>query len=499
MKRKYSKKEMEQILSRDLEISVHTEQKIQDAYNQIRQRSGYQVGRKVRHGHFGRYAAAAAVMGLLGVSSVTALAINGFFEKTVEQEGDTLSYEFQVNYELTPTAVAMEPGYIPEGYEQVEEFKYDKEGYRQNGISLAVAAANYLDVYQDSLNVDSVKELEKKTINGAEAHLITIDYDQERVTRCFDKRIYLFHPEEGFVGIVYGGNDISMEELEKVAAGISYTKTDEPLEYVSEEEKTSEEEAMRQYLEKEQAIREYGVPAEYVFKTGESINPVLDHAGAYLEAWQDTAPFGEEYKAELENTKGIRITVRDTELLDSAEGLPPENFFDYDRVSGVLNEDGSLKPYRRITLRTLENGEQEEISAEEAQRKLLKVTLEATNLEEETADFWAGEAKLAYLTEREDGGFAYPELWYEPLNGQEDHIEGDIGSPIYFDQSPLAGQQSGHFFYRELAPGETLEYTLIYVVDSDRLEDLYLQFGTSYGTMDWESRIFHYRYVKMEQ
>lgn len=499
MKKRYSKKEMKQILRQELEISVLIEQKIQDAYNQIRQRSGYQVSGKVRHGHFGRYAAVAAVMGLLGVSSATALAISGFFEKTVEEKGDTLSYEFQVNYELTPTVVTMEAGYIPEGYEQVETYKYDKEGYRQNGISLAVATADYLDVYQDSLNVDLVKNLEKTTINGAEAHLITIDYDQERVTRCFDKRIYLFHPEEGFVGIIYGGNDISMDELEKVAEGITYTKTEEPLVFLSEEEKAAKEESVRHSQENEQTILETGVPAEYVFQIGDTINPVLDYAEAYLALWKDTAPFGEEYKAKLQETKGIEITVKDVEILDSAKDLPKENFFDYDRVSGALNEDGSLKPYQRITLHTLENGEQEEIERTEAQRKFLKVTLEAVNLEDKTTEYWAGEAQLIYLTEREDGKFDYEEQWFEPLNDQEDNIEGDVGSPIYFDRSPYAGQMDPQFFYRDLEPGETLEYSLVFVVDEDRTDDLYLRFGTAYGEMDVENQIFHSRYVKLSR
>lgn len=78
-------------------------------------------------------------------------------------------------------------------------------------------------------------------------------------------------------------------------------------------------------------------------------------------------------------------------------------------------------------------------------------------------------------------------------------MESDTGSPVYFDASPYAGEVNGHFFYRNLAAGESLTYTLLYVVDEDRLDNLYLGFnGTYYTGLAWDGSIFYHRYVKLE-
>lgn len=283
MDRKYSKAEMKRILRRDISTSALTEQKIQEAYSFVRadaamkrqtertyqssaaagnvngreavraaeQTTGREAMRAADKRHAGGHRSAAqqgrrmprrwaalAAAAVLAVSSVTVMAINGMFSKTVEQSEDTLSYKLEFNYELTPNVIDTEPGYVPEGYEQQPGHKltWCADGSWQNGFTIYTVTANYLDQQSGLLDVDNVENIEKTTINGMEAHLITLKGAAAKGSKYMDKRIYLFNENDGFVCILFGGNDLSMEELVKVAEGLQFTKQEETLEYMSAED-----------------------------------------------------------------------------------------------------------------------------------------------------------------------------------------------------------------------------------------------------------------------
>ena len=55
------------------------------------------------------------------------------------------------------------------------------------------------------------------------------------------------------------------------------------------------------------------------------------------------------------------------------------------------------------------------------------------------------------------------------------------------------------FHIVSLQPGEELEYTLVYVVDEDRLDDAYLQFYSGEGQGCESETGNEYVYVKIEQ
>lgn len=439
MKKENSHKEMKRILKQNLEVSALTEERIQEAYRHIRREAEVNMTIQKRKGN-GRYLAAAAVIGVLAISSVTVLAVNGFFEKRVQEETGTVDYEFQVDTGLTMNEVVAEPGYIPAGYEKIEEGKYDKEGYSQNGISIEVVNAVMLDADGERLSCDNVKELEKTMIGGKEAHLLTLSYDKDRITRTFDKRIYLFVPEEGYVGVIYGGNDISMDELKKVAENLQFIVTDQKSEWVTKEE----EEVGYWWKERTESV-----PKSAIVSVGETMD--ID-------------------------SMGLRLTVKEVEIADTVEGLDKDCFFEYDsRVAPYLTEEGSLMPYDRVTMKVNEDAKEEEVSRDSVTQKFVKVTLTAENLMDEQTELWAGEANLMNLLPQENGDYGFHDTWTEPLNSQEYILEPDSGYPIYFDKTPYAGEMNGHFFFCDLAPGEIMEYTLVFAKDEDQLDNLYLQ------------------------
>lgn len=514
MDRKYSKAEMKRILRQEISTPALAEQKIQEAYSFVRAdatmkrqtESTYQsrvyavqtdrCGENRRRNtgkpggrRTGRWAVLAAAMGILVVSSVTVMAVSGMFSKTMEQSGDALSYKMEFNYELTPSTVDVEAGYIPEGYEPQNNGKlaWSADGSGQNGISIAVITADCLDIQPDMLNVDNVKSIEETTINGMDAHQITLDYDTERVVRTFDKRIYLFDETDGCVCVVYGGNDLSMEELTKVAEGLTFTKGEETSGYMSAEDKEAmqklEEESLAQYEAQQQARLELGVPQKYIYDIGDSLEVTNSFADPGMGI------------AESNTTK---LTVESAEIINSIADYPQENFFNYEDIAPHINEDGTAPSYTRITYRSGEDGtEAQEIARDEGvNRKFLKVTFLAENISDAAIDFWAGAPHIAYLQPNEEGNYRYADTWTEELNPQEDRIAAD-NMTIYFDKSPYAGELNSHFFYRELGAGETLEYTLLFVVDEDRLDNLYLGFGLEGNVIPEEGETYAERYVRM--
>lgn len=488
MVRKYSDREMRNILARNIEASPLVEEKIQEAYEVIRADAVKTAvaeapakvvvfskkSRKIR-----RFLPVAAACVLLA-STVSAMAYSGFFTKTKEQTADTLTYEFDVNYELLPYRMTVTPGYIPEGYKDMDGSgqKFCKDDYWQNGISLCVMSADWLGMNENTLSADNVKSVEETTINGMDADLITLNYDKERVTRTFDKRIYMFNSQEGYVGIVYGGNDISMEELVKVAENLVFTKTDQQVEPVDLKKLEKEKKAQAEYEKKQQAWiaqkYEEGIPAERVFDKGES----------FTWGWDDV-PY--------------ELTVLECQVLDSGAALALDGFNEYEMVAARMNEDKTLKPYDRETFRgwapQYGSDEPEMISREEAEQKFVTVKMQVTNPGDETRDFWAGAPVLQSLKEEKDGKYPYDDIYTKPYNMEEYGIPDRI-FPVYFDGS-LFEAPNNHFFYRELAPGETITYTLAYIVDADRIDNMYLSFG---GGISAEPEMDEYyeRYVKIK-
>ena len=97
--KRYEEKEVQRILRQELVLPQEVNEKVLEAYGML-------VG-------------AAAAM--IAASTLGVMAANGFFTKEVTEQGENLTYDFHINYELTPGDVTVTPGYIPEGYQEFEE------------------------------------------------------------------------------------------------------------------------------------------------------------------------------------------------------------------------------------------------------------------------------------------------------------------------------------------------------------------------------------------
>lgn len=96
--------------------------------------------------------------------------------------------------------------------------------------------------------------------------------------------------------------------------------------------------------------------------------------------------------------------------------------------------------------------------------------------------------ELTTLEPREDGNYSYPSSYY--YKGNENyHLQWSAGMgnnyPVYIDKmyhtEGIARIKDAMF--RPLQAGEELEYTLIYIMDEDRLDQMYLEFYPETATV----------------
>ena len=58
--------------------------------------------------------------------------------------------------------------------------------------------------------------------------------------------------------------------------------------------------------------------------------------------------------------------------------------------------------------------------------------------------------------------------------------------PVYQNIQENTENEKQHIFFKELQSGEEAEYTLIYVIDKDQVQDAYLQFFEGAGLVKVE-------------
>ena len=257
--------------------------------------------------------------------------------------------------------------------------------------------------------------------------------------------------------------------------------------YATEEE-IREAKAEQEQWEKENAGLKK-IAAENIYEIGDEItNPMLED---------------EALKNEVED---IRFVVNSVEVADSIslDEYPKENFIDYENeMAPWMNEDGTLKSHDRGVLN--ENGEIEGI--EKANSKYVIVRMKAKNCGN-TQSEWNKEdgvpiaPDLTTLASMEDGTIVKADDSYVSVNENYSlqWMSSDGSSfPVYFDNMCYTdgNQRLKHALWHPLAAGEELDYTLIYVVDEDQVEQMYLWFFSGTGGVDSQGNTIASPYVRI--
>lgn len=500
MKREYSKEEMEQILRGEAKIPKRVDEKMQDAYRQIRQNAQQQdqenmqesgqekTSRKKRQGRVRGWKVVLAAATLSLGASFVVVAANKFLQANLVEKDETVQYEIQVNKEQEAHQITAEPTYIPDGYVYSEEGPYGGKWHNEatdGTITVITYNAAQLDEMsrlgndEELLKYKKDSHLDQLEISGMKTDVFVDDnfyVDSEKTI----KNIYLFNEEYGYGVRVWSESDLPAEELVKVAEGMEIRVLDETVPYTTDEEiEVIKKEQER--LEDQATGSDVSIPSQAVHGVGEEVQN----------------PYYEQVK---DHEDDIRYTVQSVEVKDqiSTEEYPAENFVNYDEISAWMNEDGSLKPHERYTS---DAGSEETVSTVDS--KYVVVKMQARNAGDTQSEWNAsGGVSLAptltELTRQEDGTYRIPNVDYHSANeGYSLQYGGYQNGNFaqYFDAiwNTEGTRRMKAGLYRPMALGETLEYTLIYVVDEDRIDDMVLWFYEGFsGYNGWNGDEYAY-------
>lgn len=178
----------------------------------------------------------------------------------------------------------------------------------------------------------------------------------------------------------------------------------------------------------------------------------------------------------------VRVTVEKVEVLDDISQLSRENF-EYPTNEQwwgeMFAEDGSILPYIR---QDLEFGDgvsapyETVVNEEEARSKVVLVTIKRENLSGRDLQSGVSLSGVRCFTSNlveENGSFVLKQnrMWLGQsrgwANGSAIYAERDNSKDIYSEDK---GRQ---FFFWRMDAGDVQEYTLGFLIDEDRLNDLY--------------------------
>lgn len=432
------------------------EDRLQEAYSKILNGEVKQMKKKIHR--YRRWSGVAAACAVLVIGSVGVLAAASYFQKEVRQEADGLVYEFDINYDLVPGEYEVTPAYLPEGYKDRGAGKY----YGEDGLGITVMpiyTMAELDRLDGEINIETwnIENVEHTTLSGMEADVITFKESRKYETPTY---VFLFNEAEGYVLHIVAQYPVGREDLLKFADSLTVKRTGDAA-YETEEEKAArareeaEQEQMAADAEKTwKKLMETGIPQDKIYGVGE----------------------------ELKLSDGsVGYTLLDYEFMDSIDGFDEENFFDFSRFDGWLNTDKTLKPYARMHY----DKDMELQGEEQVEQRILRVELKAHCYQSDDVEM---DFSLAGVDQRADGSCTW--AWDEYMPVPEEHNDLHLDdSAVYFDQAVhVNGGERSHYFFRDMEEGEEITYTLLFVVDKDRQEDILLApIGGNYSIWQTES------------
>ncbi len=479
---------MRERLKRPLVLSAESEKRIQAAYKKVREEcevqnmaekrknmerqdkshkmveridNGNQEGKvRLHRGHsLRRMAVVAAAAVMIMATGLVAAAAMGYFSKTVKEDKGKAVYEFAVNYELQPVEVKVKAGYLPAGMEEHDIGKYWTEENPGHGISVSPLNVVNIDQIKKNLSFDYVENIERTTIQGMEAHVITFQ-DEEKYDR--GKGIFLFNAEQGFVIWIHGDTIVPLEEVRKVAENLEITVTENTdLSYDLPEDTQAKDAMEDAYQKKMEELVARGLKEE------------------------ELTPLGEELDCEF---SGCKIKVEDVQILDSLYDIPgytEAGVCEMEWLAPWLETDGTHKPY----LRTHYGKDGEILGEETVSCRFMAVKVVLNQYGESGGSGTAVNGSLKRMSKSGDGTYHWKEDFYLAVPGEGYSLQMD-NMAFYFDQPEnLEGDKRAHsFFFRNLKPGDMLTYTLVFAVDEDILADksseLLLEFDATQNIME---------------
>lgn len=286
--------------------------------------------------------------------------------------------------------------------------------------------------------------VENLKINGHEAvyfktnEIIGTEYSAKYDT-CYGQHLLVFYDEYGYIIQFNSMNKLEKSKLIELAENLSVTETTK--------DNASGYTLLSKYLE-----NPISANIETTIKEDEKIDVPVCKIGESIEH--------DQFSIQVDNVK----------LLDSINGLELSSFKIEDG-SGLWDENGALKPYKRENLK-IGNGkdepEREVESREVINPKLVYVTMNIKNTSNEKGIFCLPDV---CFTNKKDGKYYLTSI-YDNSNRPEIVEDAFIDHmPCYFKET--AGGTS--FWIQELEAGEERTFNFAYFADEDMTDKMLLR------------------------
>lgn len=418
--------------------------------------------RKKRNGKRGAVVAAAAAAAVLATSAGVYAAVSLFsVDVTEDTEHDKVNVQVKKEGETRVLPIKITANYLPEGYEEWEEGNYSlggawgEPGLRIDDTGWYTDWSQVMEYYYKDVSSSEIVQ-----VGDAQGILVTHEgYDYPHM------EMDLYYGDSGHVITVFASEDISREEFLKVCENLTY---EERKGTVSEDGSIFTDENGNIYTLSPSDSAEEETEEEEV--APEAL-PVYDRV---------VMEKGETFNHPLLND--VKLKVTDIQIKDTVdtEKINEDTASDYAQVCEYL-EGNTLKPYERY-VEEWRDKELEKLPLDTVNVKNVEVTMEVTNTSQEAVEdiniypVWARYSRQedgTYLLDNSIPGYQQNENF---RHASTYGIESD-GAPYYFDGSSFPG--TTHFYYMNMAAGETKTVHLWFAVPEDELENSYMVFDNS--------------------
>ena len=184
--------------------------------------------------------AAAAVALAVAVPSGVYAAVS-YFQKSVQEEADSLTYEFKLNYDLVPGEYQVTADYLPEGMTDGGSGQYRSQTDDRWITVMPVYTMAELERINGQITVEHIEDVEHTQIGGMAADVITFQESEKYRTATW---LFLFNEHAGYVLDIRADYSVSREELLKFAEALRIERTgDGSYETMEDKELREKEEA----------------------------------------------------------------------------------------------------------------------------------------------------------------------------------------------------------------------------------------------------------------
>lgn len=336
--------------------------------------------------------------------------------------------------------------YVPEECVYYDDYKYEGADFNGTyGISMMMLVGDSAFRCEDKVKYSIASE--KREVNGTEYAVVTKDE-----TFVYNKEVFM--PLESWNGILlmYVGKGISIDEMDKIIAGVQVEETTDMAEAIPSE---NIEDSLWLLGEDEAGLW-----------TGETVvqDTELHHIG-------DTMKQG-----------NFSITVDKIETFHSIKDFSRENFYT-DVMPGFVGEDGTLGEYNRAEIIPGDGVTSVNRFADKKKmrQRFVYITLTLKTGKQAVSQYYINNMQSRFLKVDAQGTYSVDG---RTLYNLDEERNANFWEPIYFDRSAEGNQSKGFFNMGALPANTEITVHVGFLADEDMLDEMYIDISGGYDGIE---------------